>query len=250
MSPKVIDTQALEERENTILSCALAFVKQHSIASLTMDKLVKELPYSKGTIYSHFVNKEDLLLGLCNQHMGALAELFTRAASFNGCLRERALAINIGYMLYAKLNPTQFMLVITAKTSNITDKASEQREQKQMQIEGALFAPIGMIFQQAMEAGEIDPPTAMTVEQVAFSCWSLNFGVNALLLQNVSSCGARSSLSLEHELLNNINLLFDGLKFKPLSTDFNWKKTISRLKEEVFEKEMSELLARGLSLAI
>jgi AcrR family transcriptional regulator len=250
MSPRILDHKTQLERENILLDCAQAFIKRESIAALTIDKLVKELPFSKGTVYNHFTSKEDLLLGLCNRGMSILADLFSRARQFDGLSREQGLAIHFAYMLYAKLYPTLFMLVLTAKTSNITDKASTSRQEEHLNLEGQLIGPIVSIFQDSLKRGEIAPPMPMTLEQLSFACWSLSFGTNALLLQNIERCGTRASLIVERELINNVNILFDGFQFRPLTKEHDWTKTISKLKSTTFYQEVNLLKDRGFILAI
>ncbi len=250
MSPRVLDQSKQQEREDVILDCALDLIKQDGAALLTIDKVVSNTPYSKGTIYNHFSGKEDLLLSLCIRNMVDLAELFNRAQTLDGNLREKALATMFAYMLYARLNPTEFMLVITAKSSNITDKSSDLHCEQQVQAEGKIIGPTAMLFQQAVDAGEIDPPVPMSAEQITFACWSQGFGCNALLLQNVERCGARTGLLVEQEMLNSIHVLFDGLRFKPLSFEFDWFRTLKKLKEDIFKDEIQTLAERGQVLEI
>ena len=250
MSPRVLDQAKQQERQDLILDCALDLIKKDGVALLTIDKLVGKTPYSKGTIYNHFSGKEDLLLSLCNRNMDGLASLFNRAHSLDGNLREKALATLFAYMLYARLYPVEFMLVITAKSSSITDKSSAHHRDQQVQSEGRLIGPTAMLFQQALDAGEIDPPIPMTVEQITFACWSQGFGCNALLLEDVDRCGARTGLFVEREMLNCSQLLFDGLRFKPLSYEFDWSKTLKQLKEDIFKEEIQLLADRGHVLQI
>ncbi len=250
MSPRVLNEETQTERENIILDQTLRFVQTEGIAALTIDKLVSELPYSKGTVYNHFTGKEDLLLGLCNRGMSRLAELFELAESYEGNNREQGLAILFAYMLYARLYPTQFMLVITAKSSNLTDKVSPPRNEEHIQLEGKLLNPAANVFRRALDAGEIDPPMALSIEQLAFACWSLVFGTNALLLQDVECCGTRSQLLVEREMINNINLMFDGMRFRPFTNEFDWSKTISNLKKHTYKKEIELLKARGENFAV
>lgn len=250
MSPRVLDQAKQQERESIILDCALELVKKDGVALLTIDKVVSATPYSKGTIYNHFAGKEDLLLGLCIRNINSLAELFQRAQMLDGNLREKALATMFAYMLYARLYPVEFMLVITAKSSNITEKSSEHHCEQQVLSEGKLIGTTAMLFQQAIDAGEIDPPVPMSVEQITFACWSQGFGSNALLLQDIERCGARTGLLVEQEMLISTHLLFDGMRFKPLSYEFDWSSTIKQLKEVIFKEEVQILADRGQILQI
>lgn len=250
MGPRVLDTEQQLEREAVIMDHALRYIDGAGIAALTMDKLVCEVPYSKGTVYNHFINKEDLLLALCNRAMRDFADKFERAAAFDGCSREKVLAMFFAFMLTARLKPIEFMLILTAKSANISEKASVQRSDEHLVAEDLIHKPLLSVFQSAMDSGELNPPVDMTVEQVIFVCWSLGFGTNALLLRGVERCTAIESLIIEREMLNNSNIVLDGLRFKPLSHEFDWSATIERLKTSTYLKETEQLLNRGVVLSI
>ncbi|HBR95850.1 MAG TPA: TetR/AcrR family transcriptional regulator [Gammaproteobacteria bacterium] len=250
MSPRALGKQQQFDRENLIMDCALELIERDGIGVLTMDKLVAELPYSKGTVYNHFTSKEDLLLALCNRSMDVLATLFLKSEAFEGLLREKALAVFFAYMLYARLHPTQFMLVITAKSAQVTEKASCCRTDEHVQLESKLVDPILRIFEQALAEGVLCPPPGLSLEQLVFYCWSLGFGANALLLQGVDRCTTRSELVVEKEMLHGSNILFDGLGFQPATSEFDWSDTIQRLKRDIFFEEVKQLESHGVVLAI
>jgi len=250
MSPKVLDKQTQLVRENEILDYAVTCIQNEGVSAMTIDKLAQDLPYSKGTIYNHFSCKEDLIVALCNRSMSILTKMFQRAITFKGYTREQALAIHFAYMLYAKLYPTNFLLVITAMSASVKEKASEQRQQQHVILEGQLLAGVASIFERAQEKGDCQPPIPMSLKQMVFSCWSVAFGTNALLLTEVESCSARSELVVECEFLNSIQLVFDGLCWKPLSNEYDWGKTIELLKTDIFSDEIAVLKSRGQCLAI
>lgn len=250
MSPRTLDADAFGQRENDILECALNFISQEGIAALTMDKLVKALPYSKGTVYNHFSGKEDLLLALCNRGMKILAEMFDRAATYDGIPRERALCMFFAYMLYAKLSPTQFMLVLTAKTDSVTKKASVTRQNEHLELEGRLIKPAVEIFANAQKQGELNPPIPLTLQQITFICWSQSFGTNALLNADTDRCSARQGMLIEEETMNGMHILLDGLNFFPRSDQHDWSALIKRIKTDIFQTEIQQLAQMGVVLAI
>lgn len=250
MTPRILDHTKQLEREFFILDSALDLVEQGGIATLTIDKLVREAPLSKGTIYNHFTGKEDLLLALCNRSMGVLAELFKRGESFHGISREKAFAISFGCMLYTRLNSSQFMLIITAKSTNITDKSSQARYDEHIRLEGKLIASMMRVFQQAIDSDELTLPKGINLQQASFAFWSLGFGINTLLSQYIDGCTASPNLLIECEMLNSSNILFDGLRFKPFSDEHDWSETVKKLKQDTFKKEVRQLKDRGVLLAL
>ena len=93
-SPRLPDGSTLKEREQKILTVAIILIQRFGIENLTMDKVVAQLPFSKGTVYKHFIGKEDLLLAINNYAIDVLSDLFYRAYKFDGGSRERMLLLN------------------------------------------------------------------------------------------------------------------------------------------------------------
>jgi AcrR family transcriptional regulator len=243
MSPKVFSQEEKAARELEMLNCAKEIICTEGEVALTIDKLVKKLPYSKGTIYNHFTNKEDIILALCNAHMAGAAEIYQRALTFKGNSREKALAIHIASLLNAQANPQDFMIGITVKTAGCTSKASEYRQQQHQQIESSLISPIFAHFRAAVDSGECTLPDGMMIEQLAFSCWSVDFGTQLLLMGDMNACSVRSELNVERELINSINLIHDGMCWQPLAKNFDWKASVARMKTELFSAEIAKIEA-------
>ncbi|WP_432472875.1 TetR/AcrR family transcriptional regulator [Amphritea sp. HPY] len=244
MSPRYVDPEILQERENILLDQALLLLQQQGVEGLTMDKLVKQVPFSKGTVYGHFSGKEDLLLGLCNRGMGIMCSLFARAAAFEGSSRDRMLAIHFAYLLYSRLYPMMFMLVITAKSPGITEKASEKQRAAHLQLEARLSGSIITTIEQGLSGQECMNPGNLSIEQIAFANWSAAFGSIALLSKDIEQCGVRAQLQSDQALITNISLLLDGLQWRPLMSEFDYSLTLERLKTGLFAAEMEELNAR------
>lgn len=241
MSPKIFSQEEKDAREQEMLECAKQIIRTEGIASLTIDKLVKQLPYSKGTVYNHFSSKEDIMLSVCTNHMQKMGEILARGLTFNGTCREKALAVHVGSLLNSQANPDDFMIGVTVKTAGCTSKASESRQQQHQQIEMALLGPIFAHFRSAVKEGHCQIPQGMSIEQMTFSCWSADFGVQTLLMGDNDVCTVRSQLNIETELFNSINLIHDGMCWLPLAKDFDWKDSVERIKKEVFSAEVEKI---------
>ena len=98
--PRLLDENALQEREQTIITVAITLIQRLGIENLTMDKVVAQVPFSKGTVYKHFIGKEDLLLAISNHAIKVLSDLFSRAYLF------KAVRVNVCCYL---TSPTSFM---------------------------------------------------------------------------------------------------------------------------------------------
>ena len=160
--PKLLDEVALRERELLIINAAVLLIQQNGIENLTMDKVVAQVPFSKGTVYKHFIGKEDLLLAISNHSMGIMADLFFRAYQFKGCARARMLLLNFSYLIYAILYPALFQCVLCAKSPNVVGKSSDKHINENEQIEIKLMTSIHGIVEEGI-TGLCDVITAWDV---------------------------------------------------------------------------------------
>lgn len=250
MTPRIACPTTIEERENHILQTTAELMEEQGYSALTIDKVVARVPYSKGTVYNHFSSKEDLLVGLCIHKQSELKDLFLRAAAFNGSNRERLLAINTAYFIYALLSPAQAMAVLYIRTADLEAKANPERLEKLFAADIDIMSIDIEVIEQALAAGEFKLPRHMNLQQVAFGTWTTAFGSIALLNSMIESCPISSGLILDQEFFNNVNIMMDGYGFKPLSTEHDVKSSLKRILDEVFAPEVEALQQRGRSLFI
>lgn len=250
MAPRQLAENELLSRERDILDTAFEVVAEVGMAALTLERVSQNLPYSKGTLYNHFTCKEDLVVALCLASMETFEAMSKRAIAYDGSLRDRMQAILIAYMLYAKVYPIQFMLVVSAKSGQVIERASEARRAALLETETRLMAPtIEQLIQPAIESGECAPSLPLSAEQIVFFCWSNSFGAIALLQEDVASCTVRQFMSSEREVLVSSNLLLDGLRWAPLSADHDWRAQARRAATRLFADELALLEARGTPIS-
>ncbi|NMP30604.1 TetR/AcrR family transcriptional regulator [Thalassotalea sp. M1531] len=245
MAPKVLDEYSLKAREQDIIDATIALIDKDGVENITMDKVVAAVSYSKGTVYKHFLGKEDLFLAIGNQAITIMHDLFSRAAQYEGCPRERMLLLNISYLIYAILHPALFKSVQCAKSPTVFGKSSEKRIQEQEQLEAKMMGTTFSIIEDALKKGQLIIPAHMEIQQVCFATWSQGFGTISLLSSEVEQCSGSSGLVVERELINQSNLLFDGLAWLPLSKDKDYRQSIELALRNVFPSELALLKAMG-----
>lgn len=237
MSPRIANTERLLAREQELIETALSIMEQEGTAGLTMDKVVARVPYSKGTVYNHFCSREDLLTGICNAGMKTLLKLFSRAIAFQGSTRERLLAVHYAYLLHALLDPTLFMLVISAKTANLIERTSERRLTAHYELEARLMGSMLELVDEAIAAGELTLPGHLNRQQVVFTNWAGSFGAISLLINGEDKCRGRDGLDTRTEVFNHANLLLDGIQWQPLTPDWDYASSLKRIIREIFPQE-------------
>src|SRR5258707_11868569 len=83
-------------REELMIDHATRLLLKDGYQNLNLDVLAQAIEYSKGTIYLHFSTKEDLALAVSTRVLKERADLFERAAPFQGRTRGRVRAIGFG----------------------------------------------------------------------------------------------------------------------------------------------------------
>lgn len=232
--------QAIVDRELELLDIAKQIVINEGFAHLTMDKVAAASAYSKGTIYNHFISKEDLITALGAQAFRKEIQLFRRALAFAGNSREKVVAMHVGYSLFTRLEPVLSLCVLTCRTPFVIEKSSKERLDYFIALEEELVGISDGFLSYGIESGALTLPEHLSREGVVFANWSMAFGSNALMNNASQSCCV-SRLALNHSVLQNANILLDGLGWKPLSSDFDYQQSWLRIEKEVFAEEVYQL---------
>ena len=244
MSPRVISQDEFAKRERELIELARSLVENECLTTLTIDKLVAASPYSKGTVYKHFLGKEDLILAICNTCITETKALFVRALKFKGNSRERMLAVMVSYVIWAKLHPSQLFAVLSAHSPSVTTCSSDERNADHHQCEAELMGLLNTEISKAIEAGDLVLPEGMCFEQVTFAMWSASWGAMALIMSKGSSSKLQPMI-LERESFTNARLILDGFNWSPLSKDWDYKKTLEKITSEIFQPEIDALEKQG-----
>ena len=218
-------------REQMIISHAQRLLLRDGYQNLNLDELAKEIEYSKGTIYQHFEAKEDLALGVATRALRERAEMFERAALFEGGTRERARAIGFACCEFATAHRDFFSVELMLRSASFWERASEGRKQLHAVQAGRCFRAMNAIAMDAIRVKDL--PKGVRSEQVVFSLIAVTMGshiagVNPDIQQ---LCGIDNPIE---SVRRNQDLVCDGWGWKPLSTEVDYRETDRRIGAEVF----------------
>jgi AcrR family transcriptional regulator len=244
MSPRSITEEEFLERESELISLGRSLVDNDCLTSLTIDKLVAESRFSKGTIYKHFTSKEDLLMAICNRSIKEMQDMFIQALEFKGNSREKVLAVMVSYVIWAKLHPMQLFAVLAAHSPSVAACCSEVRNETHKKHEAKLMGLMARQIEKAIQSGDLKLPEGMLVEQVTFAMWAASWGAMALIMSKGDSVKL-GPMQLERESFTNARLILDGLGWKPLSSTWDYAATIHKIATEVFQSEIAILEKMG-----
>ena len=220
--------QAKLQRERELLNLAQQILQQEGFAGLTMDRLTALSSVSKGTIYNHFCSKEDLFTALSVDSLQRQLRLFRQAMLIPGHSREQVLALHLAYHRFSMTEPTLFLCLLTATTPGVVEKSSPQRLALRQQLELQLVSMCQQLITQAIAQGTLQLPAGQSIDALAFVQWAQAFGSNALF-KPTQQLGLFSPFEPQAAVLLGINLLLDGLNWKPLSGEWDYQASWQRM---------------------
>ncbi|MFK7819133.1 MAG: TetR/AcrR family transcriptional regulator [Planctomycetaceae bacterium] len=229
--------QEIQDRERHILAAARQQVDARGYLGLSMDSLAADVGYSKGTIYNHFPNKEEVLLALAIETQQKQSTMFRKAAAYTGASRQRIVAIGVADELFVRLYPQHFQIEQVVFVSSIWEKTSEKRRFEMRAGQQACMGVIAGIVRDAVASGDLSLPENTTPEDVVFSLWSMSFGAHSIIAQS----GSLTELGIEdpfETLRHGTNHALDGFGWKPFSTEVDYLSLFDTVPEELFADEL------------
>ncbi|MGI9428025.1 MAG: TetR/AcrR family transcriptional regulator [Bythopirellula sp.] len=225
----------IQAREAKILQLARGMLREVGYLGLSMDRIAAEMEYSKGTIYQHFPNKEEIILALANEALQQRLEMFQQASSWSGAQgsRERMAAIGAAAEKFVQQYPYHFAVEQIVRSASIWEKTSQERREFMHSCESRCMQVVGGIVRDGLAHDDLKLPAGRSAEDLVFGLWSLNFGAYTIIT---------SSDSLEQNgiadpiaaLRQNQNLMLDGYHWQRLSAEHDYDEIMDQVKREVF----------------
>jgi AcrR family transcriptional regulator len=230
----------MEQREALILKVAQEMLVVDGYLGMTMDRIATQCEYSKGTIYNHFPNKEEVVAALAVQTMNLRADLFNRASTFGGKSRERMAAVGYSLELFVRLYPHQFKALSIIQAASVRQKTSDERQQALQACDNRCMAIVTGIVRDGIAQGDLVLPAGTTSEHLTFGLWTMNYGAYTVMGTDIplAELGIDDPFQVTHR---NSQLLLDGYDWRPLSSEWDYEATITRISKEIFSDEMLQL---------
>jgi len=233
LSPK---QQEIKLREKRILAVSRKALAEHGYHGLSMERIAATVEYSKGTVYNHFSNKEEIIVALAIEALSIRLAMFKRAAQFKGGSRFRILAIGQASEKFVQDFTDFFMLEQILKLPSVRQKISEERQHKIHGIEVQCMGIVAGIVRDAVAAEDLVLPAGSTPEKLVFGLWSLSDGGFAIASRSGSlpHLGIDNPFALVHD---HTAALMDGFGWAPQSSDYDAEELNQRIHREVLSDE-------------
>lgn len=230
----------IQQRTEQIREVARELLVSGGYHGLSMEAIAERLEYSKGTVYNHFKCKEEIIISLAIETMDRRTDMFRRAAMFRGVSRERLAAIGVASELFMQLFPTHFAVDQILRSASVWHKTSESSRISLQGCESRCIEIVAGIIRDGLARDELRLKDAMTAEDVVFGLWSMTQGAN--LVVNSSPALLEYGISEPYWVIRqNINLMLDGLAWKPLSSEHDYEVVRERIQQDLFADELQRL---------
>ena len=233
LSPK---QQEIQRREQRILEVARPALIQDGYHGLSMERIAASVEYSKGTVYNHFANKEEIIVALAIETVAKRLEMFKQAAQFKGVSRFRMLAVGQAAEKFVHDFPDFFMLEQILQLPSVRQKISEKRQHEINSIEVLCMDVFAGIVRDAVSNEHLVLTAGSTPEKLVFGLWALSNGGFAI----ASRSGSLPHLGLDNpfELVHDHTAaLMDGFGWAPMSTEYEADEINQRIHREVLSDE-------------
>ena len=229
LSPK---QQEIQLREKRILEVAQSVLVEHGYHGLSMERIAGLVEYSKGTVYNHFANKEEIIVALAIATVTKRFEMFKQAAQFKGASRFRMLAVGQAAEKFVNAYPDFFMLEQILMLPSVRQKVSEKRQNEINSIEVRCLDIVAGIVRDAVSAEDLVLAPGVTPEKLDFGLWSLSSGGFALAdrMDALPHLGVGDPFELVHR---HTAILMDGLGWAPLSSEYDAQELERQIQCEV-----------------
>lgn len=178
---------------------------------------------------------EGTLQSLCKQ-----IELFDRAAAYPGRPREKIVALEEAEELYFRLYPHHYRALQTIRIASQLGRLMTNRTDPIQKCESRLISLLMRIMLEALRAGDLQLRDHQRPSELAFTLWSLAFGARALMDTGV----ATKQLGLEDGFRvarDATELLLDALGWLPLSGEWDYAESRTRIRDTLFRDEWASL---------
>lgn len=232
----------IQQREREILRAGLKMLIEQGYLGLRMDQIAALVEYSKGTVYQHFSNKEEIVLALANEALSCRSKLFAHACTMRQKSRERLAAVGAAAEVFVEHFPHFFYVEQVIRVESVLEKTSEERQRVMKSCETKCMSIVSGVVRDGIAHGDLELPPETTPEDLVFGLWAMSTGAFSILAssESLQELGVPCPLIA---LRQNQSLMLDGYGWKPLSRDADYLQLMSDIKTELNE---SDILQKAL----
>jgi AcrR family transcriptional regulator len=156
----------------TILQAAQEIITEKGLDGLSLRELARRIDYSPSGLYEYFNGKDEIVAAICAEGLELMRDYLNRVPA-DLSPSERLVQMGLAYLEFAHDHPEHFRLIfshLTASRSSFNEKVDE----------GSPYHLLLQAVQAVIEAEELTPGEDYSLQEIAYSLWSLVHGMAML----------------------------------------------------------------------
>ena len=239
LSGKQFEVDARRER---FLEVARTLLLEEGYEAVTITRVAEETGFSRGTVYQLFNTREDLVTALGMTYRARLLEAVQRGAAFDGCTREKmvAIACSIAFFLDTHADNARIIMIIEAES--VLDRVNEEDRRKMREYDIGIFRSLHDIAEEAVANGDLALRPGLTTQGLCFQFWVMMGGTISASYGNapLEEIGIQDPMG---QAVQGGHMLMDAGGWRPLCTEWDYEETARKV-QRMLEGEIA-LLGRS-----
>ncbi len=193
----------------TLMALALEHIEAHGTEKLSLRALAREAGVSPTAPYRHFATKQCLLAALATQGFERLGAITQEAAEGHTVAQERLVAMAVGYVNFAKDNPTAYQLMFGSVLGDFSEYTMLHH------AANSAYALVESALKEVVREGELD----LNEDRLGGVLWAFVHGMASLVISEIDTGGSDSSPMRSLESLREdpeaaVKVMFRELLFR------------------------------------
>ncbi len=188
----------------TILEAAQEIIAEKGLNGLSLRELARRIDYSPSGLYEYFNSKDEIVTAIRAEGLELMRDYLNRVPA-DLAPSERLMQLGLAYLDFAHNHPEHFRLIF----SHLTSERGSFNEQL---ADESPYHILLQAVQAAIEAEELAPGEDYSLEEIAYSLWSLVHGM--AMLQQTHLCHFQADFEAIHR--RTLQIFAEGLKNKNL----------------------------------
>ena len=219
-------------RERQIKAVSLELLARNGYRGFGMNDIAERIQWSKGTVYQHFANKEEILIAISNEAALKRISVCELAVKLCNRPREQMAAYGAATELFFERHAQVFQIELLLRIRSVRAKTSRERQEKRKTLRNRWLGIVNKVVRSAVELGDLELEADVTEADLVFGHWSLSVGgMTTIACPNLTfPVGVSDPFAALHR--SNQRFL-DGYGWKPLSSDFDFISLIEETKRKL-----------------
>lgn len=223
------------QREAAIVEVARRILQREGFEGVSMGRIADELEYARGTMYLHFLCKEEVILAVGIRAQELRVSLMDQVLQMPGSARERFVAAGEVIRVVSPRYTRGEMLIYM---DGIRDKVRPEFCTRMFALEGELFKKGARIVQEAIDAGDLALPDGLSPQDFTYVHWANIYG--AMCINNSGAPLQGLGVDDPGEVAKTFGRTYlDALGWRPLSNEFDYRETMRRIYRDLITPDVA-----------